>query len=184
MKKMLTVIFLASAALAQDNPGASRAAAACGPNDAEFEIKIDKTRHPSGELEAGKALVYVIEDQKTKFVRDVTIRIGLDGAWMGANRGNSYFFFAVDPGQHHLCADWQTSDDPEGRIIALANLTAEAGKIYYYRARNWGSIQNSWLNRDPGEYLVLDLDPVNDDQGRFSIASSRFSIARPKKYDP
>lgn len=181
MKGLLTIILLISPALAQDDAARSRAIAACGPTETEFDVKIDKARHPLAEAEAGKALVYVIEDQKTKNVRDVTLRIGLDGAWIGANRGNSYFFFSVDPGVHHLCADWQTSVDPKDGIVALANFTAEAGKVYYYRARTLGSIQDSWLNSWPGQYWVLDLDPVNDDQGKFLVASSRFSDSRAKK---
>src|ERR1019366_9119074 len=30
-------------------------------------------------------------------------KVGLDGAWVGANQGSSYFFFATTSGEHHLC---------------------------------------------------------------------------------
>jgi len=53
----------------------------------------------------------------------------------------------------------------------MAGLTAEAGKVYYFRARLF-----------PGEAdFFLDLDPVNSDQGRYLVASSPFSVSHPKK---
>jgi len=50
----------------------------------QFQIKTDAARPPEPQVEGGKALIYVVEDQKYKAVRDVTVRIGLDGAWVGA----------------------------------------------------------------------------------------------------
>jgi hypothetical protein len=38
----------------------------------------------------------------------VTVRIGLDGTWAEASHGKSYFAFSVTPGEHHLCANWQS----------------------------------------------------------------------------
>jgi hypothetical protein len=151
--------------------------------ETQFDVKVDSAAHPSMAPDQGKALVVVIEDQETKFIRDVTIRVGLDGAWMGADRGNSYFFFAVTPGVRHLCADWETSH-PDQRIVALANLTAEAGKIYYFRARTWGSFTSGASGSsvsDPRLNWVLDLDPINDDQGQLLVATSGLSSSRPKK---
>jgi hypothetical protein len=177
MKALLAIILLASpvVVLAQADAPA-RAMTACGPKDAQFNIKIDKTTHSMAEPEAGKALVYVIQDQKTKYVNDVTIRVAIDGSWMGADRGDSYFFFAVTPGVHHLCGDWITSMDMDERIVALANFTAESGKTYYFRARNWGSMRS----RDAMSW-VLDLDAVNEDQGRLLAARSGLSVSTQKK---
>jgi hypothetical protein len=84
--------------------------------------------------------VYVVEDQQFKYVKDVTTRVGLDGAWVGANRGNSYFVFLVEPGKHHLCADWLNAKSPghmsgtsyANRLVSLAEFTAEVGKEYYF----------------------------------------------------
>src|ERR1022692_4903336 len=65
-----------------------------------------------------------------------TVRVSLDGSWVGANRGASYFFFPVEPGEHHLCADWQSAPPSVvGRKLALSNLGAEPGQTYYLRAR-------------------------------------------------
>jgi hypothetical protein len=62
----------------------------------------------------------------------VKIRIGLDGQWVGANHGNTYFYFPVDPGDHNFCANWQSS---HGRLLKLSSavsLTAEEGQVYYF----------------------------------------------------
>src|ERR1019366_1867895 len=57
-----------------------------------------------------KALVYVIQDigSINCIGGCITTKIALDGAWVGANHHNSYFSFAVDPGERHLCANWQS----------------------------------------------------------------------------
>jgi hypothetical protein len=100
-------------------------------------------------------------------LKSVTTRVGLDGAWIGANRGDSYFFFPVEPGEHHLCSDWHVGFVAGGGTkVSLASFTAEAGKTYYFRVRTMGA-------KDMGN--ILDLDPVNSDQGQFLVASSAFS---------
>lgn len=185
MKMLLAVIFLISPVLAQnESPAVARATAACGPMAKQFDVKVNSNEHPLPVADPEKALVVVAEDQETKFVRDVTIRVGVDGAWMGANRGKSYFFFAVDPGTRHVCADWETSNGPDERIIALTNLMAEAGKIYYFRARTWGSFTSQGSGNAASNQhsnWVLDLDPISADQGQYMVATSGVSSSRPKK---
>ena len=90
---------------------------------------------------------------------------------MGANRSTSYLFFAVDPGEHHLCTDWQAAPSWIGPKVSLANFTAEAGKVYYFRAR-------IALYR----YMpILDLEQVNSDEGQLLIANSPLSDYREQK---
>ena len=64
----------------------------------------------------------------------VTTRVGLDGNWVGANHGQSYISFAAEPGEHRVCADWQSSLKGLQKPSGAANLTVEAGKTYYYRS--------------------------------------------------
>jgi len=56
--------------------------------------------------EETKAIVYVFQEEKNDpnvwNFGHATIRIGVDGTWTGATYGDSYFFFSVDPGDHHL----------------------------------------------------------------------------------
>jgi len=185
MKAALVAILFAAPALAQTSePSRSPrdvAAAACGPKNVKFEVKQDTPPDPA-QPTPGKALVYMIEDLgqcpdcvglrgSLTDVADALTRVGMDGTWVGANQGNSYFFFAVDPGEHHLCINWQSRLELRSHAFAMANFTAEEGKIYYFRERLF-----------PGENdYFLDLDPVNSDQGKYLVAISAFSTSRAKK---
>jgi hypothetical protein len=106
MKAALVVIFFATFAFAHDPGAVSAAQSACGPRDTRLSVKQDATPYAIAQPAAGKALVYMIEDAgvENAIVEGPTVRIGLDGAWAGANHRNSYFFLSVEPGEHHLCA--------------------------------------------------------------------------------
>src|SRR6202042_3574096 len=109
---LLFVGTLALPGLAQDQAAAARAAAGCGPKQVQFDVTTDKKQHTEGRPEAGKALVYVFEDERrdpNQVFGSVSTRVGVDGQWVGATHGKSYFFFSVDPGNHALCANWQSS---------------------------------------------------------------------------
>ena len=174
MKTILTMLLLAAAAFAQDQAAVARLTqTACGPNDTQFDVKTDKEQHPISTPETGKALVYVIEQEKHRGLKSVTTRVGLDGTWIGANRGDSYLFFPVEPGEHHLCSDWHVGFVAGGgKQVSLASFVAEAGKVYYFRVRTMGA-------KDMGN--ILDLDFVSSDEGQLLVASSAFSIPTAKK---
>src|SRR5258708_23260552 len=133
MKSALVAVLLVSSAWAQGKPNSIAVAPGCGPIDAKFEVKTDKAQHPITQ-EPGRAVVYFVEDD-TNFqsTPKPTTRIGLDGSWVGANHGNSYFYFTVEPGEHHLCASWQSTVGFGTRHkSAAAHFTAEAGGVYYF----------------------------------------------------
>ncbi len=146
-----------------------------------FQIKTDQRQRLEPQIETGKALVYVVEDQRFKAVRDVTARIGLDGTWVGATRGNSYLFFTVEPGEHHLCADWMSDLLPSGRAVALFGFTAESGKTYYFRARTTGGPPSLAERNGLDDTAFIDLNLVNSDEGKLLVASSPLSVSHPKK---
>jgi len=133
------------------------------------------TAQPPAQPEPGKALVYVAEDfpQVQLSIGSPRIKVGLDGAWVGATHGNSYLFFSVDPGEHHLCIKWQSSLERFSKLASFARLTAEAGKTYYFRSRITFSSQ--WAN----EYL--DLDAVDPDEGQYLVTSSQAVASHAKK---
>ena len=153
-------LILAASAFAQESP----ADAACGPVKAQFVFENDAVSPVPPQPDPSKALVYVIEEQKFRLYGDVTARVGLDGAWVGANRGNSYLFFSVEPGDHHLCTDWTSRLLHNGRLVSLAPLSAEAGKTYYFRARTSGARY---------EVPAIDLDPVNSDERYYRSIDDR-----------
>ena len=182
MRTALVVILFAVSAFAQDQSAIAAAESACGPKDVEFHIKTDISHHPVFQPDAGKALVFVVEDQKFKAVKEVTARVGLDGAWVGATHGNSHLFFSVEPGEHHLCADWMSSFLPDGRLVTLANFTAEPGKVYFFRVRTSGGPASYVDGRSfqSDHAAAIDLEQVNSDEGNLLVVSSPLSNSQPK----
>jgi hypothetical protein len=107
MRTILLLFLIASPAFAQSAPGVAMAPG-CGAFSVTFSVKTNKNQHPFAQPDAGKALVYFVEDDSNfNATPKPTVRVGLDGAWVGATHGNSYFYFSVDVGEHHLCASWQ-----------------------------------------------------------------------------
>lgn len=182
MKTALAILLLVSSALAQDHAAIVAAESACGPAQVSFSAIADGNQHPNPQPDPDKALVFVIGDlgQCTTCTNNHTIitnvdsavvKVGVDGSWMGANRGNSYLYFDLTPGEHHLCVNWQSRWSERAHAFAMANLNAEAGKVYYFRARLF-----------PGEAdFFLDLDATNSDQGKYLVASTPYSVSHPKK---
>jgi hypothetical protein len=169
MKLAVVLIFCTVSALAQDQSAISAAESACGSFTGRFDTKRDDSQHALAQPEAGKALIYVIQDMGVVncIGACITTRVALDGTWVGANEHNSYFSFAVDPGEHHLCVNRQSRMDLLSRLVALAQINAEAGKTYFFRTRTSG-----------GRYeTFLDLDPIDPDQGRLFVASYPLSVS-------
>jgi hypothetical protein len=76
----------------------------------------------------------------------------------------------VDPGEHHLCARWQ-SDFARLREVSLKNLTAESGKTYYFLVR---------ITEDGRAVYSFDLVKLNSDEAQLLIARSPYSVSRAK----
>jgi len=169
-KTILAVVLFASTVFAQDHPAAAAANGGCGPSEIQFDVKTNENQHPVATPEAGKAVVYVFEDIE----HGPTMRVGLDGAWVGANKGKSYFFFSVNPGDHQLCTNWQSNifKKTAKRIGSAIALKAEAGKVYYLRTQVY--------ERSEQDHNVK-LEPVESAEGQFLISASKFSTFHPKK---
>jgi hypothetical protein len=175
----LLVISFAGSAFAQDPASVSAAEAACGPAQVQFDARAAKDQAPTAneppaQLEAGKSLVYVVEvfDKAANQISKPTLRVGLDGKWVGADKSDSYLSFSVDPGEHHLCTRWQSTWKRFSDKAAFAGFTADPGKVYYFRAR---------IIEGDGSNFSLDFSPVNEDEGKYLVASSAPSVSRPKK---
>jgi hypothetical protein len=172
------ILILTGAALAQQE-SAFAVAAACGPATPDFAVKNDQFPRTVTPAEPGKAQVYFIQDigQVSCLGSCVTTKIGMDGRWEGAAKGNSYFYISVDPGEHHLCARWQSR--VTSASTALLHFTADAGRVYYFRTRTfWGHAGGSFGEKDQ---TLIDLEPVDSDQGRYLIASDPLSVSHPQK---
>jgi hypothetical protein len=100
-------------------------AKACGKTSIDYEWKVDKTQHPTPEPPADKAMIYVL--RTTMLGYKIASKLAVDGEWKGMNRGKSYFFFTVDPGEHFFCSESENQD--------YLSLTAEAGKTYFLQQK-------------------------------------------------
>jgi hypothetical protein len=177
MKLAFIVILIAASVCAQDSAPASLPLSACGPMSVNFQIKMGDTQPPNVTPEPGKALVYVIEDQQFKAAKNVIVRIGLDGAWVGATRGDSYLSFPVEPGKHHLCADITPGLLSTRRPVSLFGLTTEAGGVYYFRARTTGGPSSAMEGNGLNDTISIDLDLLNRDEGKYLVAYSSRSVS-------
>jgi len=178
MKTILVAILFplfASPLHAQDQASAARAAAGCGPDQVNFDVKSDKKHHPAPKPEPGKALVYVFQDVKEGDALNFgspTTKVGLDGAWVGANHGNSYFFFSSDPGNHHVCAAWQSSLPEYAKLASAADLAVEVGKSYYLLVR---------VKDRPDHLPDVKMEHIDPAEAQLLIASSSLSTSHVKK---
>ena len=173
MKNLLAIAIFALSAFAQDH--AARTSAGCGPAGVQYEVKSDKTPQPISTPESGKAAVYVIQYEKRDVeafhIGAVTTRVGLDGTWQGANHGQSYLLVPVDPGEHHLCVDWQSSVEERSKQGSAVTLTAETGKVYYFRAT---------VEQRETHPPAIVLEAVDPAQGQFLISTSSLSKSHAK----
>ena len=155
-------LVLAPFAVAQNAPTVKQAESACDSFDVKFDVKTAAHQHPVP-AEAGKAQIYVIEDWDwvdTGRIGRPTVRVGMDGKWMGADQGDSYLFFSADPGQHHLCVSWQIRYR-RSRAVGVYGFEAKPDQTYYFRA---GILR--------GDDIVLSptLAPLNIDEALLLLA--------------
>ena len=98
---------------------------ACGPPEkaVDYIEKTDETQHPGPQPQPdpGKALVYVMRPTMIGMLYQT--KLAVDGNWKGVNKGDSYFYFQLDPGPHAFCSVAEN--------VSIVQLTVEAGKTYY-----------------------------------------------------
>jgi hypothetical protein len=151
---------------------------ACGDDKTNFQVTTQKDQPAPGAPEADKAQIVFIEtvNKNTFFTLPITTRYGLDGAWVGANEGNSYFVVPVAPGVHHICADWQGAFNFNKKKTGLTSFTAEAGKTYYFQAEI--TVQ---AHQNDATHKSLELSGLNEDEGKYRIKISALSATKPAK---
>ena len=148
-------------------------AAGCGPDGTQFNVKTEKTGN-TPQPDPGKAVVYVFSKEIYEGIRigKVTTRVGMDGSWVGANQGASYVAFSADPGEHRLCANWQSSIGTLAKKASAISLTAEPGHTYFFQ-----TIIEERSHKQTG----IRLEAVDPAEGQLLLVSSTRSIAEPKK---
>lgn len=134
---------------------------ACGVGEIKYKADTDKKQHPVPEAPPDKALVFVI--RPTLWGNKIQTKLAVDGEWKGVNRGNNYFFFTLDPGEHYFCSD------SENRSVVALNV--EAGKTYYLQQKIRVGF---WKARN--KLVVLD-----EAEGKKGLAECHLSVFEVKK---
>lgn len=161
---LVPFVFAAFASAWAQIPSVPPIPSSCGPKDASFNVKLDKSQHFLAKPEPGKARIYFIHEI---WGSSKPVMFGIDGAWVGANHGKSYLSVSVDPGERHICVAIQYRDrEGEQLSVVLAHLQAEAGQTYFYRTR---------------DHLQLQIDPIDSDEGKYLLAFYPLSVPSPKK---
>ena len=157
---------------------------ACGNEKVSFDIHFQKNAPAPGAPEAGKGQVIFIEKSKKPLTitcldsgvscNDVA-RFGVDGAWVGATKGNSYLPISLEPGVHHLCAI-------VGKEVHAEPLTVEAGRAYYFQVEYKAEGKQYGTAKEPNYQVEknVNFSMLNEDEGKYRVKASALSVATPK----
>lgn len=176
MLKILIVALLLALPIYAQAQSSDDQSGGCGSGKDGWDVKTVKQHPPAPKPQDGKALVYVVQtmvDGPPILGNKATTRLGVDGSWVGANHGDSYFFFSVDPGEHSICTDWQSALYTRSGLASAADLNAQAGGIYYFRIR-----VRDVTNYRQGE---VEIAPIAKSEARLLLGNSEFSSSHPKK---
>ena len=163
LKSLLAGLLLCASLLAAAQARASKLPDACGDGKVNFDVHTESHQPPPARPAAGWAQIVLIEDQNHVHATygDTTVRYGLDGEWVGASKGKSYFVVALNPGVHRLCASMQDVSNVE-----LATVTAEPGKVYYFEAKV--TVQSAPFFHDS---ITFGLSQLSEEEGRDRVAA-------------
>jgi len=167
---------------------ATQAAAAtlppsCGDSKIKFDVKTQKDAPPPAGPDAGKAQLVFVEtmDKGDKYHHclacDATTRVAVDGTWIGADHGDSYFTFSIDPGAHSVCVNWQSISSGESRQFGTLDVNAEAGNVYYFQI---AVVVHEEKNPQFSVYNMM-LAPLPPDSGNALVQNSALSSWTLKK---
>ena len=177
--RIANLLFLFALLLISPVRSGAQSATGCGPANFKFSVKTVLGNRATPIADPLKATVFFLQDDVRYGARPrPTTEFGIDGEWVGATHANSYFFVSVDPGEHHLCANWQsrvTKRVPTRPTSAL-HFTAEAGNTYYFRARD---IAEGGDSSPPIEEVILEA--LDSDEARLLMRSFAHSVSEPKK---
>lgn len=163
-------LLIATVAAAQSTSVAS----ACGQPTVKFDVKPASAVSPASEPDKA-VIVFIERDLTTRTFVTPSTRLGMDGEWLGANKGDSYSFFVVTPGVHHLCAVTKFGG-VGGAGQAFLHFNAEPGTTYFFEVRNMrvGDPKGTEELRD------VALTQVDEDEGKYLLLMSAFVSSQRK----
>jgi hypothetical protein len=157
---------------------------ACGDDSVKFDVSTKKDQPPPAPPDPGKAQIVFVEDNAQMLTpfKYVTVRFGMDGAWVGADYGDSYFVMTVDPGVHHLCSSVQSSNSLLKKSIDMATFTAEPGKVYYFAAQlAVSSIGPGGAHGGSAGVFTFGLSQLDEDTGKYRVKAWKLATWKTNK---
>lgn len=158
---------------------------ACGKGNVNFSVTTQPGAAAPDNPKTNEAQIVFIETIEKEGMGlcigcGVTTRFGVDGSWVGANNGGTYFVYDVPAGEHHLCANWQSRLSMFNKNVGVAEVNAEPGKVYYFEAK---VVMKSF---DAGNGMTdqtyrLYLKQLSEDEGKYAVKISALSRSKPKK---
>jgi len=169
------VLAFATSTFAQSNPTPQAAAPGCGTDNTKFEVKSDRSQHPFLKPDPGKALIYFLQDDSYFENRPrPTSRFGLDGKWIGATHANSYFYFSVAAGEHHLCANWQNFLAVKvAAKSAATHINAAPGDSYFF------AVTDCYIEHQGPAFMKI--SQLDNEQAQLLMSRFAFSASHAKK---
>jgi len=170
MKTSLRALFLCAALGCAGQAWAATLPDSCGADNVKFDVKTEKSKAALAGPADGRAQIVFIENENQVIgpFMHATVRFGMDGAWVGANSGNSYFALTVDPGVHHLCASWQSALGNTKKDVDVTSFTAEPGHVYYFAAQVTVNSETS---------ITFGLSQLNEDEGKYLLKTWKLSTS-------
>jgi len=133
---------------------------ACGTEKVNYSANTDKQNHPTPDAPADKAMIYVLRPTMIGF--KINSKLAVDGEWKGVNRGKTYFYFTVEPGERNFCSESENQD--------YLSMTVEAGKTYFLQQK---VEMGMWKAR-------TNLVTMTDAEGRKKLADVNLSVFEKK----
>ena len=181
MKTKFLLLLIALSVVSSRQAWARKLPDACGDDKVKFDVKLQKDPPASAAPATGKAQIFFVESSQQPMALGCMGRCGnftkygVDGAWVGATKDNSYFVLALDPGERHLCAI-------QGKQIYAEALTVEADKSYYFQV-NYNAEGTQYGDAKHPNYQLkthVDFALLSEDKGKYLVKVSDLSTTTMK----
>jgi hypothetical protein len=184
MKRSLAIFLLLASLAYAAQAWAATLPDPCGDDKVKFDVATKKGQPDPAPPAAGNAQIVFIEAvDECGGCTIPPLRFGGEGAWSGANKGNSYFTVDVLPGEHHLCAAWQGTFGVSRQEPRWANFVALPDKVYYFEARVTIVSRLSGVGIDARIEVdgTVNFLQVSEEEGKRRVKASALSISKRKK---
>ncbi len=166
----------------------------CGPLETQFKVKLDKKAQRLSAPHAGQAQIVFVESLDGEFGSGPVSRFAVDNAWVGADKGASYFSITVAPGTHQICASRQSGIALERANVGGLKLDAQPGNTYFLafkikreavgsaamRIAPTGVPGSSMTAKDPETLDAAEFAPMDADAGASLISKLPQATAEKK----